>query len=570
MDILYFFFLKNMLFFFTFFFNFANGLIWIEPSADLDYNCNQNQAFQSEVGKTYFRLPPRAQSIVRPRIWQLSRHSASISIKFITNSSHIKIQYDRENPNNFAMMNQIGTSGIDLYGYDENGTIHFFAGTYSFGSRVTFDFSEYNKSVIFSYLLILPSYDVIKPNTLKIGYEEDSYFKIFETELEKPITLYGTSIMHGACPNRPGLSWVNWVSRTLQLPVHNFGFMGQGMLEKEVIDLVMEEEARAFVLDCLPNLVFEPVNDVINLTIEAYKQIRAKWPDTPIILVEFGGYTNYEFSNQYRTYTDNMNTASREALKKLQEEYKATNLFYVTQEELGITSDDISDPVHPMDNGMQKQTNAIVKVLREALNMPESVSHFTTQIPVPQHRNLNFFNDHQKVLKKLNAQTKISENKVIIGDSFAAGLTDLDGYLNLGMKDDRIENALYRIYHDEMSNMSPQKIVTFIGSNNVPINGKTEIVEGIKFLLQQIHARQPEAALAVVGILPRTGYEETVKNINLELKSAAEKEGWSFADPGQGLLDGQTGLIDKQYFLEDGFNLNSQGYEVIKPVIAAL
>ena len=64
--------------------NLVTATIWIEPSKDLDYYCNQNQAFIEEQGNSYYRLPPRAQKIVRARIWQLSRLSASISIKFIT------------------------------------------------------------------------------------------------------------------------------------------------------------------------------------------------------------------------------------------------------------------------------------------------------------------------------------------------------------------------------------------------------------------------------------------------------------------------------------------------------
>lgn len=84
-------------------------------------------------------------------------------------------------------------------------------------------------------------------------------------------------------------------------------------------------------LDCLANLVFESVEKVVNLTVDAYKQIRKKWPKTPIVLVEFSGYTNYEFNDQYRTYTDNMNTASSIALRRLEDELNATNLYYISK-----------------------------------------------------------------------------------------------------------------------------------------------------------------------------------------------------------------------------------------------
>lgn len=560
--------------------NLVTATIWIEPSKDLDYYCNQNQAFIEEQGNSYYRLPPRAQKIVRARIWQLSRLSASISIKFITNSTKIQIEYQRPGSFNFAMMNQLGTSGIDLYGYDENGKLYFFQGTYNFDSKTTFNFQQKNKSAMFTYLLILPSYDEVKPSTLKIGFDDQSYFHIFETELERPITLYGTSIMHGACPNRPGLSWVNWMSRDLQLPVHNFGFMGQGILEKEIINLIIEEECQVFILDCLPNLVFETIEKVVNLTIESYFQIREKWPNTPIVLVEFGGYTNYEFSDEYKTYTDNMNEASKIALQKLIE-LNASNLFYIYQEEIGMTSDDISDPVHPMDNGMKKQKDAVVRKLREVLKMPSS-GNFSTQKAVSQHRNINFFNAHQENIKKIRNKN-LNINKAIIGDSMVyrwqtvgkdswSQYMENKGFVNLGIELDRIENVLYRVYRDEMSNIDiqHQKIIVSIGSNNLHINNATEIVEGIRFLMHRIADRQPSANLILLGIFPKSGFEEKVAEINVQLKNMADVEGWTFSNyPGQSLVDEKTGLINNKYFV-DGVNLNKEGYDLIAPLISDL
>lgn len=576
-----------MIFLLSFFYNFAVSLTWIEPSADLDYHYNQNQGFQDEIGKTYNRFTPRAQGVIRDVVWSLSRNSASISIKFITNSPKIQIQYQREAPFTFPMMNKLGTSGIDLYGYDEHGGMHFFAGSYNLGNTVTFDFSEHNKSVLFSYLLVLPSYDVVKPSTLKFGVEDGSFFEILETELERPIVLYGTSIMHGACPSRPGLSWVNWLSRDLQLPVRNFGFKGQGLLEPDVLNFIIEEEASAYVLDCLPNLVFESIDTVVNLTINSYNQIRAKWPETPIIFVEFGGYTNFEFNLQYRTYTQNMNNATRIARKKL-EEQKATNVYFVSYEDLGITSDDISDSVHPMDNGMYKQKNAIEKVLREIFNMPQTSESlpYNTQYPITQHRNVRFAQRHQKILKSVINASKSTDKswptKAIIGDSITENwettgkkswkeIMEPSGFINLGVGYDRIENALYRVYHDELySNyIKPEKIIALIGTNNIEHNNQTEIVEGIRFLFKSIQIRQKDAKLTLLGILPRHGFEETVKNINVDLKNIAKEEGWAFSDPGLKLLDEKTGLVNQSLFT-DGLHPNNDGYYILAPIIAAL
>lgn len=49
---------------------------------------------------------------------------------------------------------------------------------------------------------------------------------------DHPIVLYGTSIAQGACASRPGMAWGNIVSRSLEIPLINLGFSGNGKLEK--------------------------------------------------------------------------------------------------------------------------------------------------------------------------------------------------------------------------------------------------------------------------------------------------------------------------------------------------
>lgn len=299
------------------------------------------------------------------------------------------------------------------------------------------------------------------------------------------------------------------------------------------------------------------------------------------VLVEFGGYTNYEFSNVYKGYIDNMNVAAKLALKKLVEEENATNLFYVTKEELQITNDDISDPVHPMDNGMNKQKSAVVKKLREIFRMPFSEDFYSTQKAVQQHRNIEFASNHQKILKEITEKIEGENGQytALVGDDVFSKWPAVDvdswfnlnsnGFLNLGIENDRIENVLFRVYHDELRFIRFKSVVVLAGSNNLAVNNVTEIVEGAKFLAIQIAVRQKEAKIVVCGILPRSGFEEKVRNINNEIKVAAENENRSFSDLGEGLLDEKTGLINEEYFV-NGINLNKKGYEKIAPIIAGL
>lgn len=114
------------------------------------------------------------------------------------------------------------------------------------------------------------------------------------------------------------------------------------------------------------------------------------------------------------------------------------------------------------------------------------------------------------------------------------------------------------------------KIILLIGTNNIGLNNNTEIVNGIKFLVNQIHIRQPGADLFVLGILTRDGFEKLVESLNSEIKNEAEKDKFlNFADPGKVLIDEETGLIKKNCF-SDGLHPNSDGYDLIAPLIANL
>ena len=54
---------------------------WYNPM-EAGFPVIQNQGFTSEIGNSYVRLPDRAKGVVRNPVWDLSRHSAGLSISF--------------------------------------------------------------------------------------------------------------------------------------------------------------------------------------------------------------------------------------------------------------------------------------------------------------------------------------------------------------------------------------------------------------------------------------------------------------------------------------------------------
>lgn len=67
--------------------------------------------------KTYTRLPENAEKIVREPVWQLSKNSAGISVRFSSNSSKIKIRWILNSNSNATNMTPIASKGFDLYAY---------------------------------------------------------------------------------------------------------------------------------------------------------------------------------------------------------------------------------------------------------------------------------------------------------------------------------------------------------------------------------------------------------------------------------------------------------------------
>ena len=95
----------------------SDKLLWKE-AAEIGL---ENQGWK-ETLSPYDRLPKRVEKIVRPPVWSLSRNSAGLACRFITDSSEIHAQWTLTSPN-LAMphMPATGVSGLDLYARDDKG-----------------------------------------------------------------------------------------------------------------------------------------------------------------------------------------------------------------------------------------------------------------------------------------------------------------------------------------------------------------------------------------------------------------------------------------------------------------
>src|SRR5690606_18764380 len=131
--------------------------------------------------------------------------------------------------------------------------------------------------------------------------------------------------------------------------------------------------------------------------------------------------------------------------------------------------------------------------------------------------------------------------------------------VNMGFGWDRIENVLWRVYHDELDDFRAKRIIVMIGTNNIGLNTDDEILAGLENLYIAIRHRQRDAVLQLVGILPRRNNETRVKTLNNRIAALSRKINAHWADPGKVLLNGKS-VIDETLF-SDGLHPNTAGYK---------
>src|SRR5690606_22150877 len=81
----------------------------------------------------------------------------------------------------------------------------------------------------------------------------------------------------------PGMVHTAILGRRLKRPVINLGFSGNGRCEPEVVDLLAQIDASAYVIDPLPNMTDQQVDERMQPLV---RTLRAAHPQTPIVLVE--------------------------------------------------------------------------------------------------------------------------------------------------------------------------------------------------------------------------------------------------------------------------------------------
>src|SRR5262249_19903218 len=214
----------------------------------------------ADTAAPFDRFPARAEKLVRPPVWGLSRHSAGLAVRFVSDATALHARWTLTSANlALPHMPATGVSGLDLYvrtpsgwRWAANGRPKDRTNTAQLVSGLPAGTRE--------FLLSLPPYNGV--SSVEVGVPKGATVKpgpARPAEQRQPIVFYGTSITQGGCASRPGMVHTAILGRRLDRPVINLGFSGNGKMEPEMAALLAELDPAAYVLDCLPNMVAEEV-----------------------------------------------------------------------------------------------------------------------------------------------------------------------------------------------------------------------------------------------------------------------------------------------------------------------
>lgn len=314
----------------------------------------------NDTKRYYDRLPAKAEGVVPGGVWSLSRHSAGMSARFETDATAIWCRYTLLS-GGLAMphMAATGVSGLDLYAASDRGPWRWLSCSHPGSQTVKEKLADGLQAGRRRYMVYLPLYNGVE--SLDIGVDPKAAFAPIAPRKDKPIVMYGTSILHGACASRPGMAFPAILGRRLDWPVINLGFSGSGRMDPPVVDLLAELDASAYVIDCLPNMNGPLVAERTGPLVEKLRKAR---PQAPIVLVEDRTFANAPFLPAREKH----HAESRAALKAVCEKLTAAGvkgLHYVEGDKLlGEDREDTVDSSHPTDLGMVRYADALEPVLK--------------------------------------------------------------------------------------------------------------------------------------------------------------------------------------------------------------
>jgi lysophospholipase L1-like esterase len=313
----------------------------------------------ADTERIYDRFPLRAKGKVPDSVWNLSRQSAGLCVRFKSDSPSIHLRMDLLSANlGMPHMPATGVSGFDLYAREGRGKWQWVHQIMPTAQHVEGPLISGLAPGLKEFVGYLPLYNGVE--NLAIGVEADARFEPVLPDKRKPIVFYGTSICQGACASRPGIAYTAIVGRMLEQPVINLGFSGSGRMDAGVVDLLAELDPAVYVIDCLPNM--DPAL-VKERTEPLVMKLRSARPSTPILLVEDRTFGQAPIVPGVMKAHQQRRGELAAAYRRLQSAGVRSLHYLIGDKLLGVDSEGTTDGSHPNDLGMMRYAEALRAVL---------------------------------------------------------------------------------------------------------------------------------------------------------------------------------------------------------------
>lgn len=215
----------------------------------------------------------------RCAVWGLSQTATGLHVRFQTSATQVHVRWSMIPENGDWLWALGGHSGVDFYVQDDttNGAWRWGVASGNNPGAVggsmaaaalaqTTRYKNFTATLgvmasgrVRNVTLYLPSRGTVASVAVGVA-PTDTVTPLPMDATPKPVTVYGTSILHGAAAGRPGMVYSSQMERYIGMPVVNLGFSGHGLMQQEVSALLSEVESSLYVLDCEVRLRLSPLS----------------------------------------------------------------------------------------------------------------------------------------------------------------------------------------------------------------------------------------------------------------------------------------------------------------------
>lgn len=311
------------------------------------------------------RMPEITAQAVSDRVAKLSREPSGGCVRFSTNSAKIQVHVYLTEIYHHSETSAQMAAGMDLY--EDTDAISRYVGSFTPPYTLPEEYEvvrQFPERKMRSFTLYLPIRAVV--SEIMIGLEADAVLAHGRSYADdRPVVVYGSSIVHGVSASRCGLIYTNLLARHLDRPVTNLGFAGAALGEETMMRYLAGLDMSVFVYDYDHNA--RSVESLNNTHKRGHEIIREAHPHVPILMITRpNASTNPREATERKAVIWNSYCSACAAGDR--------NVYYIDGESFfrgKYEYECTTDCVHPNDIGYMLMAEGIEAEVRKALSRCE-------------------------------------------------------------------------------------------------------------------------------------------------------------------------------------------------------